>query len=189
MNSKSCTLLLALAVLLPFGPAMADSGSKETQALTKEVRALSAEVAGLRKSVALLEALRPNVTVLMPDFSERFHVMHYAGEAGDWAVAAHEFLEMQRMVEVVNAIDPDKGALMKGFMTGSFNKINAAIEHENPKSFNKALTETVKNCNACHAAVGSEFIIVTLDVNESLSMRHPHQFTRSKMMGQYMHKH
>ncbi len=189
MNFKSCTLLLALAVLVPFSPAIADSHSKEIQALTKEVRALRAEVAKLQKSVASLQVIRPTLTTLMPDFAERFHVMHYAGEASDWAVATHEFLEMQRMLEVVNAIDPEKGALMKGFMTGSFNKINAAIEHEDPKSFSKALTETVKNCNACHAAVGSGFIVVTLDVDESLSMRHPHQLTRSKMMGQHMHKH
>jgi cytochrome c556 len=189
MNSKSCTLLLALAVLVLFSPVMADSDSKEIQALTKEVRALRAEVAKLQKSVASLEVIRPTLTTLMPDFAERFHIMHYAGEAGDWAVAAHEFLEMQRMIKVVNAIDPEKGALMKGFMTGSFNKINAAIEHENSESFSKALSETVKNCNACHGAVGSGFINVTLDVNESLSMRHPHQLTRSKMMGQHMHKH
>ena len=189
MNSKSCTLLLALAVLLPFSPAMADSDSKEIQALTKEVRALRAEVAKLQKSVASLQVIRPTLTTLMPDFAERFHIMHYAGEAGDWAVATHEFLEMQRMVGVASAIDPEKGALMKGFMTGSFNKINAAIEHEDPKSFIKALTDTVKNCNACHDAVGSGFIVVTLDVNESLSMRHPHQLTRSKMMGRDMHKH
>ena len=189
MNSKSCTLLLALAVLLPFSPAMADSDSKEIQALTKEVRALSAEVAKLQKSVASLQVIRPTLTTLMPDFAERFHIMHYAGEAGDWAVATHEFLEIQRMVGVASAIDPEKGALMKGFMTGSFNKINAAIEHEDPKSFIKALTDTVKNCNACHTAVGSGFIVITLDVDESLSMRHPHQLTRSKIMGPHMHKH
>ncbi|MFQ5755888.1 MAG: hypothetical protein ACE5H7_07295 [Acidiferrobacterales bacterium] len=189
MNSKSCTLLLALAVVLPFGPVMAGSDSKEIQALTKEIRALSAEVADLRKSVALLEALRPNVTVLMPDFSERFHVMHYAGEAGDWTVAAHELQEMQRMVKIITALDPEKGALMKGFMTASFNKLNAAIEHGNSKSFDKALNETVKNCNACHAAVGSEFVQVTLDAQRSLSMRHSHEFMHRKMMGQHMHKH
>ncbi|MEE8211028.1 MAG: hypothetical protein V3T85_03790, partial [Acidiferrobacterales bacterium] len=87
MNSKSCTLLLALAVLLPFSPAMADSDSKEIQALTKEVRALRAEVAKLQKSVASLQVIRPTLTTLMPDYAERFHIMHYAGEAGDWAVA------------------------------------------------------------------------------------------------------
>ncbi len=168
---------------------MGAAGSQQLDALKNEISALKAEVETLRRSVASLKALKPTLTTLMPDFAERFHVMHYAGEAGDWAIAAHEFLEMQRMIEVVNAIDPEKGALMKGFMTGSFNKINAAIEHEDPKSFNKALNETVKNCNACHTAVGSGFIVVTLDVNESLSMRHPHQLTRSKMMGQQMHKH
>jgi hypothetical protein len=189
MNSKSCTLLLALAVLVPFSPAMADSDSKEIQALANEVRALKSQVETLQKSVTLLNAARPSLTELMPDFSERFHVMHYAGEAGDWVVAAHELQEMQRMEKIVTAIDPEKGALMKGFMTASFNKLNVAIEHGNRESFNKALTETIKNCNACHTAVGSKFVEVTLDAKHSLSMRHSHEFIDRKMMGQHMHKH
>jgi cytochrome c556 len=189
MRAKSWMPLISIVIFGFFGPVMADSDSKEIQALTKEIRALSAEVASLRKSVALLETLKPNLTMLMPNFSERFHVMHYAGEAGDWAVAAHELQEMQRMIEVMTAIAPEKGALIKGFMTGSLNKLNAAIEHGNLESFDKALSETVKNCNACHSAVGSEFVQVQLDAERSLSMRHSHTFMHRKMMGEHKHKH
>jgi cytochrome c553 len=136
-----------------------------------------------------LQATQPSITMLMPDFAERFHVMHYAGDAGDWAVAAHELLEMQRLVSVIERIDPEKGPLIKGFMTQSFAKLNAAIEHGNRQAFDKALSETVTNCNACHKAVGSAFIKVTLDVNEHLSMRHPHRLTKSKKPGAHTHTH
>ncbi|MFQ5544547.1 MAG: hypothetical protein ACE5FE_01090 [Acidiferrobacterales bacterium] len=189
MRTKLWMPLMSIAIFGFSGPVMADTDSKEIQALTKEIGALRAEVARLRKSVALLETLKPNVTVLMPDFSERFHVMHYAGEAGDWAVAAHELQEMQRMVKIMAALDPEKGALLKAFMTDSFSKLNAAIEHGNLESFDKALSETVKNCNACHDGVGSEFVKVQLDAERSLSMRHSHEFMHRKMSGKHMHKH
>lgn len=187
MNSKSCTLLLALAVLLPFSPAMADSDSKEIQALTKEVRALRAEVAKLRKSVASLQVIRPTLTTLMPDFAERFHVMHRAGEASDWAVANHELSEMKRLIGVAMVIDAEKGALLKSFMSQNFKKLNAAIEHGKLDGFKKELAATVKNCNACHAAAGSPFVQVTLDVDKSLNLRHPHAFDKTKAPKKHGH--
>ena len=189
MNTKFGALIFLSAVLLSIGPAVADGESKEVETLKSEIRILQAEVAKLQNTVKTLQIVKPTLTTLMPDLAERFHVMHYAGEAGDWAVAGHEILELKRLVDVAKAIDPEKGELMKGFMTAVFNKISAAIEHKNPKSFNQALTETVNNCNACHKAVGSGFIDVTLDVKESMSMRHPHQLRSSKMMGPHMHKH
>ncbi len=194
--------LVALAIFLPVFGASASEGKHEPMmkkeqhqsapASKRELNTLEdlrAEVIALRKAVEILQATQPSITSLMPEFAERFHIMHYAGDAGDWAVAAHELLEIQRLVGVVERVDAEKGPLMKGFMTQSFNKLNAAIEHGDSESFQKALGETVTNCNACHKAVGSDFIKVTLDVDESLSMRHPHQLKRSKMMGPHKHKH
>lgn len=189
MRAKSLVPLI-FALTLGFSlPLIADTNSEELQTLTKEIRSLRAEVVELRKSVSLLQAIQPSITTLMPEFAERFHIMHYAGDAGDWAVAAHELVELQRLVKVIDVIDPQKGGLMKGFMTASFNKLNSAIEHGEHKSFIAALNETVKNCNACHDAVGSSFIKVGLDVDESLSMRHPHDLRKSKKPGKHIHKH
>lgn len=147
------------------------------------------EVRRLREDVESLEAIRPTITSLMPDFSERFHVMHYAGDAGDWAVAGHELLEMQRIVKVAERIDSEKGAMMEGFLAKDFEEINEAIEHGNQDAFNHALVDTVDQCNACHTAAGSPFIKIALDARESLSMRHSHQLQPSKKMGEHTHKH
>ena len=193
---------VVLVMLLPVCVASASEGKHEAmmekdehqhaQVPERELNTLEdlkAEVKTLRKAVAVLQAAQPTVTTLMPDFAERFHVMHRAGDAGDFAVAAHELLEMQRLAKVIGVIDPQKGALMKGFMTQSFAKLNAAVEHGNRQAFDTALRETVTNCNACHTAVGSAFIKVTLNVDESLSMRHPHQLVKSKKPGAHTHTH
>ena len=189
MKTKLWVVLLSIAAWVIFSPVIADTDSKKLQALTKEIRSLRAEVVELRKSVASLQAIRPNLTTLMPDFAERFHVMHYAGEAADWAVAGHELLAMKSLMEVAKQVDPEKGAMMEGFLDASFRKINAAIEHGELEPFVKALNDTVKNCNGCHVATGSPFIKVTLEGREALSLRHSHTLGRSKMSGKHMHKH
>lgn len=94
-----------------------------------------------------LEALKPKFTNFRPNFSERFHVIHRASDAGDWAVAAHEVKEMQRLTGVSKYIDPKLGELMLAFMDGNQRRLEEAIEHGNSKSFQAALTDTVASCN------------------------------------------
>ena len=131
----------------------------------------------------MLNAIRPDVTTLMPDIAERMHVMHYAGEAGDWAVASHELEGLKRLVTVVQMVDPVKGAMANGFMTEPFSKIDAAIDHEDQDAFTGSVTTLVENCNSCHVAAGSPAMKITLDVADTLSLRHSHDLGKSKGMG------
>ena len=158
-----------------------------TASLEKKLQHLEAEMEKLTARLAVLEAFKPTFTSFMPEFSERFHVMHLAGDAGDWAVAAHELVEMKRMVKIAKLLDPVKGPMMQAFMGPQLEKIDGAIDHGNRKSFRKALVNTVKSCNACHTAAGSPFIKVALDVKQVLSMRHSHLLKKSKVMKGHAH--
>ncbi len=191
--------VFALAVCFPVVVASAaenghqttieESGPSASSMELDTIEDLKAEVRALREAVRALQATQPTITALMPDFAERFHVMHYAGDAEDWAVATHELLEMQRMVEVIKRVNPEDGRMMEGFLSQSFDELNTAIEHGDRDAFSKALSGTVDQCNACHVAAGSPFIEVTLDVDESLSMRHPHRLQQSDKPGAHMHTH
>lgn len=189
MKTNVAVMLVSLTLSGLSGSLMASSDSKDVQTLDREVRALKSEVAQLRTIVELLRAIQPTITSLMPEFAERFHVMHYAGEAQDWAVVSHELQGLKRVMQVIKLVDPEKGGMIEGFMGGNFNQIEAAIEHENMKSFNKALEATVNNCNSCHVATGSPFMKVVLDAQNSLSMRHSHDLGKSEKPGEHMHKH
>ncbi len=147
---------------------------------------LAQEITALRQRVSALEALKPTFTNFMPNFSERFHVMHRAGDAGDWAVAAHEADEMRRLMGVSQYIDPKLGSLMQGFIDGNLRNLREAIEHGNDKSFQVALKDTVQSCNGCHTATGSA-IVVSLNVDASLSMHHPHVLKRSTVPKEHTH--
>ena len=160
--------------------------SAEPERKLETVDDLKEAIRALRERVAALEALKPSFTGFMPNFSERFHVMHRAGDAGDWAVAAHEVDEMTRLVGVAKHIDPKAGPLMEGFMTGHLRSLRETIEHGDQRAFDKALRAATTSCNACHQATGSA-ITVTLDVAENLNMRHPHALGKSKVSKEHMH--
>ena len=61
-----------------------------------------------------------------------------------------------------------------------------AVEHGNARSIEAALKDIVASCNRCHTATGS-VIAVSLNVDESLSMRHPHAFRKSTASKQQGH--
>ena len=186
LKKISIVLLLFATGYFPV-VAMANEDSAKVQELSSQVAALKDEVTELKKAVTSLKATQPTITMLMPNFAERFHVMHYAGEVEDWAVAAHELQGLRHLVKVMEQVDPAKGAMVNGFLDANFNQLDAAIEHDNVESFTKAMNETLDSCNSCHVAVGSPSMKITLDASNSLSMRHSHDLGKSKMPGEHMH--
>ena len=181
--------LILLTFILNPSFALASTHSSELQALSRQVESLNQEVNRLSKEIELLMALRPTITTLMPDISERFHVMHYAGHAQDWALASHELQVLKQMVSNLQYVDPEKGALANGFLMGNFNQLDTAIEHENLELFNKSLEATVANCNSCHVAVGSPSMKVVLNAGDGLSLRHSHALEKTKKSGDHKHTH
>lgn len=115
--------------------------------------------------------------------------MHYAGEAKDWVVASHELHGLKRLIEIMKQVDPEKGAMVDGFLLGNFNSIDAAIEHKNIKSFQKSLEHTVESCNSYHVAVGSPSMKVVLNARDALSIRHSHDLSKSDKPGKHTHTH
>jgi hypothetical protein len=170
---------LASLIVTVSMPVLATSDEARFEALERQIQALQTRI-------ATLEAFRTFAS-FMPNFSERFHVMHRAGESGDWAVAAHEFQEMQRLTRLSTSIDSDKGQLMQGMLAPSFEALESAIAHGNHEKFEGALVQTINACNACHLATGSDFVQVTLDARNSLSIRHAHKFMERGVPGGHSH--
>ena len=179
MKKQMKAAALASAIAIVSTPVLASSDEAQFEALEHQIEALQTRIAAL-------EAYR-TFTSFMPNFSERFHVMHRAGEAGDWAVASHELQEMKRLAQLSTFIDADKGKLMLAMLEPSFEALEGAIEHNDHEKFEKALTQTIDTCNACHTATGSGFVQVTLDARDSLSLRHPHKFVERQVPSGHFH--
>lgn len=169
MKPNFKTLAAGVTALTLLSPALlASSHTPDTAKLLQQIKQLE-------QRITVLESSR-SFTQFMPDFAERFHVMHRAGLAGDWAVAAHELAEMKRLMEQAPDIDAKDGKLMQAMLGPSMEKLDKTIDQADSTMFKKTLVETVNTCNACHAATGSPFIQVKLNASNSLSMRHPHKF-------------
>jgi len=172
---KAASLASLIAILST--PLLADSGKEKS---------LERQIEALQTRIAALEA-RQTFTSFMPDVAERFHVMHRAADAGDWAVASHELEEMKRLTRLSTLIDSDQGKLMQAMLAPSFEALTSAIKNTEDEKFDEALVQTIASCNACHAATGSAFIQVTLDARDALSIRHPHRFAQQAAAGGHGH--
>jgi hypothetical protein len=175
---KSIFLVIAFTASLFTSHALAVQDNNSSQ-LIERIEALEARIAVLESRISFAS--------FMPDFSERFHVMHRAAEANDWAVAGHELQEMKRMVESSTTIDADKGKLFQAMMGPMIEQMEGAISHGDEKKMHELLSQTTETCNSCHVATGSAFIKVTLDATGTLSMRHPHALTMQKSDMKHMH--
>jgi hypothetical protein len=167
MKKRMSATLAAPVIFALAGAVLGDSDSSKVTALQRQIEALEIRI-------EKLEA-RHTFASFMPNVAERFHVMHRAGEVGDWAVAAHELAEIERITQLATAADAKNGKLMQGMMAASYKSLESAIEHGNPKKFQLALQQSIDSCNACHVATGSDFVQVTLDTADALSLRHPHR--------------
>jgi hypothetical protein len=178
MKENSMTKLMKAAALTSLvailsTPVLADSDDAKSESLERQIEALQTRIAALEA--------RQTFTAFMPDLAERFHVMHRAGDAGDWAMASHELEEMKRLGRLSTSIDSERGKLLQAMMGPSFEALGTAIERSDHKQFRKALPQTIDSCNACHTATDSAFVMVTLDVRDSLSIRHPHMFMEQEV--------
>ena len=170
MKQLRCLMILVLPVI--FGNVSANQDIETKQLLSR--------IQAMEERLAVLEG-RVTFSAFMPDFAERFHVMHRASGAGDWAVASHELEVMKEIIASSKSVDVDKGTLFQAMMGPVVEKMDDAIKHANQEKMNASLSEAVQACNSCHVATGSPFIKVTLDATESLSMRHPHQLSKQKV--------
>lgn len=171
MNVSKLVSLLSVAIL-GVGILAASVDAHEDAENNQILRRLDA----LERRLSALEAAR-SFAGFMPDLAERFHVMHRAGDAGDWAVATHELAEMKKLSRQSVSIDAQQGMLMQSMLGRSFEDLESAIQHGNLKKFSSALVSTISACNSCHSATGADFVQVTLDPPDELSMRHPHRLT------------
>jgi hypothetical protein len=136
--------------------------------MLKRVIGVGVVVGSLLASSALLFAadlndvvgVLPKFAIPMREVGDRFQNMYFAAKGGNWGLAFYMSKYMNNALNPAKLTKPDEYPLWASFYTEKFAPVNKAIGAKDLAAFEKEYTAVIKECNACHAAMGYAFIRV-----------------------------
>ena len=102
----------------------------------------------------------PKFAIPMREVGDRFQNMYFAAKGGNWGLAFYMSKYMNNALNPAKLTKPDEYPLWNSFYTEKFAPVNKAIMAKDVAGFEKEYTAVIKECNACHAAMGYGFIKV-----------------------------
>jgi hypothetical protein len=102
----------------------------------------------------------PKFAIPMREVGDRFQNMYFAAKGGNWGLAFYMSKYMNGALNPAKITKPDEYPLWASFYTDKFAPVNKAIVAKDLAAFEKEYTAVIKECNACHAAMGYGFIKV-----------------------------
>jgi hypothetical protein len=102
----------------------------------------------------------PKFAIPMREVGDRFQNMYFAAKGGNWGLAFYMSKYMNNALNPAKLTKPDEYPLWNSFYTEKFAPVNKAIMAKDVAAFEKEYTAVIKECNACHTAMGYDFIKV-----------------------------
>jgi len=102
----------------------------------------------------------PKFAIPMREVGDRFQNMYFAAKGGNWGLAFYMSKYMNNAMNPAKVTKPDEYPLWSSFYNEKFAPVNKAISAKDLAAFEKAYTAVIKECNACHTAMGYGFIKV-----------------------------
>ena len=121
----------------------------------------------LRARLQKLESTAPGVGSAMTAVQIHFGKLYYAGQARNWGLAEYELHEVEENLEIaVNLRPQEQGVnladLTEDFMQTQLVALRQAIEKRDANAFLATYEEAMSVCNACHAEIKRQFLVITL---------------------------
>jgi len=114
----------------------------------------------MQKQIDEVRSALPKFAIPMREVGDRFQNIYFAAKGGNWALAAYMAKYMNGSMNPASVTKPAEYKVWKGFYDDTFAPVNKAIMAKDIKAFEKAYTEVIPNCNACHQGMGYGFIKV-----------------------------
>lgn len=102
----------------------------------------------------------PKFAIPMREVGDRFQNMYFAAKGGNWGLAYYMSKYMNGAMSPAKITKPNEYPLWQSFYDEKFAPVNKAIMAKDLVAFEKEYTAAIKECNACHAAMGYGFIKV-----------------------------
>jgi hypothetical protein len=102
----------------------------------------------------------PKFAIPMREVGDRFQNMYFAAKGGNWGLAFYMSKYMNGAMSPAKVTKPNEYPLWQSFYEEKFAPVNKAIMAKDIAAFEKEYTAVIKECNACHSAMGYGFIKV-----------------------------
>ena len=141
-----CAALVALAVNATAGAAEQDANAR----------------------LSALEAAVPGLGETMTGIQLHMAKLYFAAKAGNRRLARYAMDEIRENLEraVLQRPVEENGVRLKplaeALETGPLAELQKSIDAERAQSIESAYRDAVEDCNACHAATGHDFIVITV---------------------------
>jgi len=126
------------------------------------------EIAALKADIEVLKGKAPSASVAMADVGFHFSNLWFAGQAGNWPLAAYYFSEARNHVRWLTRINPmpkgpdgmpvDVKGIFDGIDTSTFAALKAAIDKKDRQEFETTYRDALESCYQCHKAVGRPYL-------------------------------
>jgi hypothetical protein len=147
------------------------SCSQQQSANTNSTTALEAEITQLKATV---DDLKPGLGEIMGVIQQHHAKLYYAGSKANWPLADYELGEIQESLDDAVKFNPTfKGApvasLVPALTKGSLEKVHAAIDKKDKKSFVEAYNSLSTSCSNCHKAANHPFVQIQVPTEAQFS--------------------
>ena len=102
----------------------------------------------------------PKFAIPMREVGDRFQNMYFAAKGGNWGLAFYMSKYMNGAMNPAKVTKPNEYPLWSSFYEEKFAPVNKAILAKDLAVFEREYAAVIKECNACHTAMGYGFIKV-----------------------------
>ena len=122
-----------------------------------------------------LAEMQPGLGMLMPQVSDRYWIMYYAAQGGNWGLAAYQLHELEGLLKLGATTRPKWANYLNAFIKGHLSTMQRAIEGEDFTAFEAAYQSGINAANRYHIETDHPEIIWELppDPPRHLSLKRP----------------
>ena len=100
----------------------------------------------------------PGMARLMVEVSDRYWILYYAGQAGNWELARHEFSELRKTLRMAADVRPKYREPLERFEAEYLKPIEETVRAKDFGSLEEAFRRATDGANENHRELGYAYI-------------------------------
>lgn len=101
-----------------------------------------------------LARLTPGLGSLMPIISDRYWVLYYAAQGGNWDLASYQINQIRHLMTVGSTTRPKMERFLQAFIQGHLEALRRAVAERDWNAFERAYRKGIGAANAYHVETG-----------------------------------